>query len=87
MKLSKDITAEMLNDSEGLEELAQTLDVEVQTKGARLDDTKNYQSGITTAMLVIEQCESVDQVILSLKALQTVLEAKIEKLTIDSSDP
>ena len=87
MKLSEQITEEMIDKFEDLEELAQTLDV--QTKSISLDDVKNYHSGIMTAMLVIEQCESVDQVILSLRALQTVLEAKIDKLTINagSSDP
>ena len=87
MKLSEQITAEMIDKFEDLEELAQTLDV--QTKSISLDDVKNYHSGIMTAMIVIEQCESVDQVILSLRALQTVLEAKIDKLTINagSSDP
>lgn len=87
MKLSEQITEEMIDKFEDLEELAQTLDV--QTKSISLDDVKNYHSGIMTAMIVIEQCESVDQVILSLRALQTVLEAKIDKLTINagSSDP
>ena len=81
MKLSEQIAEEMIDDSEWLEELAQTLDVESKTKGACLDDVKNFHGGIMTALLVIEQCESVDQIIISLEALKTVLEAKIANFT------
>ena len=89
MQLSGYITEEMLNnaatETAGLEALTQSINV--QFEGASLDALKNFHAGLMAATLTIAKCESVDQLILSLKALQIAVEAKIEKLTIDSSGP
>ena len=89
MQLSGYITEEMLNtaatETAGLEALTQSINA--QFEDASLDAIKNFHAGLMVATGTIAKCESVDHLILSLKALQIAIEAKIEELTIDSSGP
>ena len=81
MKSSEWITDEMLiiaaTETASLEALTQPIDA--QFEGASLDDVKNFHAGLMVATMTIDQCDSVDQLILSLKALQIAIEDRIEK--------
>ena len=80
MKLSQHITEESLDEAAttGLKKLTQSIEAKIE--GADINAIKNFHAGLMVAVLAVDKLETVDQLILALAALQTVLEIKIEKL-------
>lgn len=89
MKLSEYITQEKIDDAvnSGVEAVLEL--IVIPFKDANVDDLKNFNAGLSAAMQSIEECDSLDQLIITLMTLQSATNIRIKAIgpNAGSSDP